>query len=117
MAPVQLATSTSRNDGETVVSVTGDVDLGCADALRRVLAEALEDTRRLTVDVAGVTFIDSSGLSALVDAHHRARDAGSVLVVRHPSRMLTRLLSITRLDTLLTVEDPGPVNLPMDDGR
>ena len=55
-------------------------------------------------DHGGVTFIDSSGLSAFVDAHRSARDAGGVIVLRNPPSLMRRLLQITRLDTLLVLD-------------
>lgn len=104
MTPDQLRTSTQTADGTTVVSVQGEVDLVSSEQLRRVLDDALQDTPRVTLDLTELTFIDSSGLSALVDAHRKARDAGGALTLRHPTPMLRRLLDITKLETLLVVE-------------
>jgi anti-anti-sigma factor len=103
-----LKTSTETVDGVAVVSVEGEVDLVTSEQLRGALLDALEESGRVTVDLTGLTFIDSSGLSALVDAHRRARDAGGVLILRNPTPMLRRLLDITRLESLLVVE-PDPV--------
>lgn len=104
MTPEELRTSTVTSDGATVVSVQGEVDLASADELRDVLHEALGTSPEVTVDLTELTFIDSSGLSALVDAHRHARDVGGVLVLRNPTPMLRRLLDITKLDTLLVIE-------------
>jgi anti-sigma B factor antagonist len=49
------------------------------------------------VDVAGVTFIDSSGLRAIVEAHQARTSAGSRLVLRSPSAAVQRLLEISGL--------------------
>jgi anti-anti-sigma factor len=95
-------------DGYVVVSVQGDVDLVSSSDLRRVLDEAVRLSPRVKVDLSGLTFIDSSGLSALVEAHRKARDAGGEMSLRHPTPMLRRLLDITRLDTLLVVDSPEP---------
>jgi anti-sigma B factor antagonist len=100
-----LVTSTHTDDGKAVVSVRGEVDLVSCDELRRALHEALQSSTHAVVDLAELSFIDSSGLSVLVDAHRKARDAGGVLVVRNPTPMLRRLLDITRLDSLLVVEN------------
>jgi anti-sigma B factor antagonist len=101
VGPVGLVTSTEATDGKVVVSVQGDVDLASSDELRRALDKALLISPQVEIDLTGLTFIDSSGLSALVEAHRKARDAGGVLVLRNPTPMLSRLLDITRLDTLL----------------
>jgi anti-anti-sigma factor len=104
----QLVTTSEMVDGTAVVSVTGAVDLMTSGQLRQVLGEALGESGTVAVDFAGLTFIDSSGLSALVDAHRRARDAGGVLTLRHPTPMLRRLLDITRLETVLVVDPTEP---------
>ena len=49
------------------------------------------------VDVAGVTFIDSSGLRVIVEAHQSRIAAGSRLVLRSPSAAVQRLLEISGL--------------------
>jgi anti-anti-sigma factor len=104
VTPGELRTRTETADGTAVVSVQGEVDLVSSDQLRRVLDDALQETPRVTLDLTELTFIDSSGLSALVDAHRKARDAGGTLTLRHPTPMLRRLLDITRLETLLVIE-------------
>ncbi len=105
MEPKSLDTRTAVVEGRPVVSVSGDVDLVSSPELRRVLDDALEVSPHVVVDVGDMSFIDSSGLSTLVDVQRRAREAGGGLTLRRPSRMLSRLLHITRLETVLAVED------------
>jgi anti-sigma B factor antagonist len=66
-------------------------------------------TRRgeLIVDVAGVDFVDSTGMQALLLADRRCRDWGMRMIVRSPSAAMRSLMSITGLDAVLTI-DPGP---------
>lgn len=108
MGPVDLVTSMNEHDDKVVVSVGGDVDLVTSHELRQVLEDAVRVNPRVEVDLTGLTFIDSSGLSALVEGHRAARDAGGVVVLRNPTPMLRRLLDITRLDSLLVVDDGDP---------
>jgi anti-sigma B factor antagonist len=110
-----LVTSTAVVGHSVVVSVTGDVDLTSSGHLREVLRDAISESDNVVVDFAGLTFIDSSGLSALVDAHRRARDGGGTLTVRHPTAILRRLLDITRLRTVLVIDPPEPGSLGSGD--
>lgn len=116
MEPVSLVTRTDLLDGSAVVSVVGDVDLASAAQLGEALGAALRHSSHLVVDVTDMTFIDSSGLSVLVQAHRRAAEAGGTLTLRHPSLTLRRLLAITRLETVLLVEDGEPAT-PMTNGE
>ena len=55
------------------------------------------------VDLAAVTFIDSSGLRALVQAHQARNEVGSSLQLRAPSAAVQRLLEISGLAGYLDV--------------
>jgi anti-sigma B factor antagonist len=81
-------------DGDGVLVLAGEIDSYTAPELSEHLAAepAVE-----VVDVAGVTFIDSSGLRVLVEAHQSRAAAGSRLVLRAPSSAVQRLLEISGL--------------------
>lgn len=116
--PTDLVMQVDRGDGEATVTVSGEVDLSSSTDLRTCLRETLGEFRRVVVDLGGLTFIDSSGLSALVDAHRTARASGGVVVLRDPPALLRRLLAITSLDSLLVLDPPAtPSSAPSTDGR
>ncbi|BCB75970.1 hypothetical protein Pflav_023800 [Phytohabitans flavus] len=76
-APAALLVSAVRDRRGMRLVVAGDVDVISAWQFREYLAGALDTTpASLTVDLGGVTFLDSTGLSALVYAHQRARHEG-----------------------------------------
>ena len=106
MEPVSLVTRTDVVGRGPGVSGGGDLGHVFAGHLREVMEDAVRLSSHLIVDVAEMTFIDSSGLSALVHAHRCAVDAGGDLIIRRPSPTLKRLLSITHLETVLAVDDP-----------
>ena len=104
MEPVGLSLSTDLVTGAALVTVVGEVDLSSAERLREELETALHHARTVVVDVGGMSFIDSSGLNALVHAHRTAQEVGSELRIRRPTPMLLRLLEITRLETLFVID-------------
>jgi anti-sigma B factor antagonist len=57
----------------------------------------------LVVDMADVAFIDSSGLSVLVDAFQRGQAAGTQVLLRAPGRSVSLLLGISGLDKVLRI--------------
>jgi anti-sigma B factor antagonist len=62
-----------------LVEVQGEVTFSNVGRLRRRLEQALAASRNVVVDLSAVTFIDSSGLSALLTASTQAREQGGVL--------------------------------------
>jgi anti-anti-sigma factor len=83
----------------TVVRVEGDVDISTAPALRSLLAHAGPEAAVL-VDLSRVTFMDCSGLSALLQAraHHGGR-----LALRAPPPSLRRILAALDLESAFTI--------------
>ncbi|MGR6965414.1 STAS domain-containing protein [Geodermatophilus sp. URMC 61] len=92
-----------------LLTVTGEVDSSTAPSLREVLDTLFTDgVPMLTVDLDGVTFLDSAGLCVLAGAHRRATEDGVVLRVIATSRAVVRPLQITGLYGLLAVEQAEP---------
>jgi anti-sigma B factor antagonist len=78
-----------------VVAVTGEVDITVADRLRQcLLAQADLGRRMIVVDLGGLRFMDSSGLSALIAARRRMGTDGTI-VLREPTPMVLKLLEVT----------------------
>jgi anti-sigma B factor antagonist len=83
--------------------VSGEIDAHTAPTL----AAAMKDlpSSVVTVDVAGVSFMDSSGLRVLIEAATRAREGGGDLIIRHPTPGIARLIEISGLADQLRLDD------------
>ena len=87
----------------------GELDLATAPALRRALASATggpavgAEPVHLVVDLSGVTFVDATGLAALLQAAETVRASGGELHLASPPRMLRRMLGLLDLEGRLPV--------------
>ena len=94
------------SEGVAVVRLTGRLDLLSAANVRKRLGEAVAEGRRhLVVDLGEVTFIDSSGLGALIGALKSARQAGGDLRIARPGEQARVVLELTTLDRVLRPYD------------
>ncbi|WP_430781961.1 STAS domain-containing protein [Actinoplanes sp. G11-F43] len=90
--------SSAGGDGAVVVSVRGTLDMDNAVFLAERLGATLDrPAPRVVVDLSGVHFCDSIGLSTFVVGHRRARDAGGWLRLACPGEFLERLLDTVGL--------------------
>ena len=99
-----FAISVLEADGRTVVVCRGEVDLVSTAEFRTVIGEQIVEGRvHLVIDLSEVSFLDSSGLGALVAARRKARafKGSLVLVATHPT--VLRLLRVTALDRVFAV--------------
>ncbi|WP_199439814.1 STAS domain-containing protein [Umezawaea beigongshangensis] len=98
--------TTARTSGTgSVLALAGELDLSTADRVRSALdALALGPGWRLVLDLSGVTFCDSSGITALVVAHNRARAVNADLVLAGVPDHLVRMLRVVGLDQVFTTD-------------
>jgi anti-sigma B factor antagonist len=88
-----------------VVAAAGEIDLYSAEQVQRTLANVLEEgARAVVVDLMGVSFMDSAGLSVLISAAKAMRSRNGRLVVAADDRRILRVLQITGLERTLHVE-------------
>ena len=93
------ATIETRQDGVAVIAFAGRLDFLSAGEARARLAEAVaQGHRRLVVDLGETSFIDSSGLGALIGGLKAARKAGGDLRIARPTEQARAVLTLTSLD-------------------
>jgi len=99
--PVQVETRLGA-DGRAVLHVSGEIDLQFAGELRDAGLSAAADSG-LAMNLSEVSFIDSSGLAALIEINNTIRLRGQALTLVAPSRSVRHILEITGLEPLLAV--------------
>ncbi|MEY2581875.1 MAG: anti-sigma factor antagonist [Ilumatobacteraceae bacterium] len=83
--------------------VSGEIDAHTAPQLAAAMVELPQGNA--TLDVADVSFMDSSGLRVLIDAATRAREAGGDLIIANPTPGIARLIEISGLGGQLRLDD------------
>jgi anti-sigma B factor antagonist len=100
-----LVTTTRTSGTGSVLTLVGELDLSTVGRVRTALdALALGPGRRLVLDLSGVVFCDSSGITALVVAHNRVRAVDAELVLAGVPDHLVRMLRVVGLDQVFTTD-------------
>ena len=95
----------STNGDAVVVRLGGELDLSNAAAVRRALLDAVNGASgRVVVDLAEVEFMDSTALSALVEARARLRERERFLLAA-PGLEARRALQVSGLDRHFRVHE------------
>ena len=99
-----LSIETRHVEGTVIVDVAGEVDLDTAPRLREAIAVALDEVEGgvCVLDLVDVDYLDSAGLTALVDASREADSRQEPLrIVVDANRPVIRPIEITGLNELL----------------
>ena len=102
--------TTHQNGAVTIVDVSGKLTLGEATSDLRDTIRALVQagSRNIVLNMADVSYLDSSGLGELVGAHTTVTTAGGEIKLLNLAKRVHDLLKVTKLYTVFEVFEDEP---------
>ncbi len=114
MEPVQpqpFSFDTEVQGSRTVLRLKGELDMAAAPALTDALHRLQhEDAREIIVDLRGLCFLDSMGLSALMEAHGAGQDGHRTVSFVAGGRTVQRVFQVTKMDERVTWIEPATLD-------
>ena len=107
----RCAIDVAHRNGALHLRVSGEIDMASAGTLLDAIVSAeVPPGGRITLDLSGVAFMDSAGLSALVEAHRKHDGDGVEMTIVEAPRSVRKLFSLSGVDAYLRVDGPqaGP---------
>jgi len=107
-----------ESGGSVVLAISGDVDMATHETLATLTARYLTAGAHVVLDCSGITFMDSMGLSSLLESDHRARLVGARLVLAALSAPVTRVLHLSGTRSCFEIMDASRplLSRPVIDG-
>jgi anti-anti-sigma factor len=99
--PVWKLTEVAHLDGDRLLILQGELDIATAPELAATLARLRAYRHTVVLDLEGVTFMDSTGLTTLMDAWLEAQRDGGELSVRAASPAVRRVIQLAGVERLL----------------
>ena len=90
-------------DGQGRVAVIGEVDLSNARDVEAVLGYMAVSGKALTLDVVGLSYLDSQGVSMLFRLAQRAGRSGGSLTLANPQNLVRQVIEITHLEDAVAI--------------
>ena len=103
--PAQLDVTTDSTSTEITVHCTGRITSETTELLKTTVKPLLSRSNRVALDLANVSYMDSSGLGTVVGLYASAKAASCQFKLTNLNERLRELLSITRLSELMV--DPA----------
>jgi anti-anti-sigma factor len=101
-------TRSTDESGQDIMVVAGSIDLVTRQSLLDEGRSVLEQGGPLTLDMAEVEFIDSTGIGALIELARLAEAQGTAVRIARSSARVTRVLEFSGLDNALGARSAAP---------
>jgi anti-sigma B factor antagonist len=108
LAPQAFDLQITQKAGTAVLSLSGELDLGCVERLGKALAEITLQAEQVIVDMREVTFMDSSALRVLLRLWSESRKNGFSLAIVRPRPEVQKVFEVTGADKALPMIDVLP---------
>lgn len=105
MSTAENGCSLKEQDGFQIVAVAGEVDLSWSGQVRRAILDALGTSDKVLVRMSEVSYIDSSGIAALVEGYQTAKAKSAIFGLLEVSAPVRAVLELARLDQVFPMHD------------
>ncbi len=101
METIRLETNLRRRDDLPILDVAGEIDIYTTPQFKEAVTAAIEEGKPgIIINMAEVRYMDSSGFGTLLSATKRLRPVSGTLSLVGCNDAITRMLTITRLNTI-----------------
>ena len=102
-SPLRISVQQCLSDG-SVVSVQGELDLSTASTLRKLFRDMIaRGCRHVILDLEGVTFVDMSGVTALLLCLKKLRAVDGTLDVASPTDWVRHIFDLTHVSQIVPI--------------
>jgi len=104
METLRIETSLRHHDQVPVLDVVGEIDIYTTPQFKEAVSAAIDENNpAIVINMAQVTYMDSSGFGTLLSATKRLRPLDGALYLSGCNESIQRMLQITRLNTIFGV--------------
>lgn len=101
---------------KTTLKLTGEIDIFTAQKLKDELYQAIDKAEKhIEIDLAGVTYLDSTGLGTFISGLKKTKEDGKLLKLIQANERVYRLFKVTGLNSVIEVEASNEVGVENGD--
>ncbi len=94
---------TEENNVSTVF-LNGEIDMDVTEKAKEVIMPLIEAKKEVHLNLKDVEYMDSSGISVLIESHQKAMELGTRVVLKEISKSVLKVIMMAKLEQILILE-------------
>ena len=86
----------TENENVSTVFLDGEIDMDVADNVREVVFPLIDSGKEVHLNLKGVQYMDSSGISVIVESNQRAKEKNTKVELKELSQPVEKVLAMAR---------------------
>ena len=86
------------------VHLDGEIDMDVTEKAKEVIFPHIDAGKEVHLNLSNVQYMDSSGISVLIESHQRALEKGTKVVIKEVSKSVLKVIMMAKLEQILNLE-------------
>ena len=94
---------TEENNVSTVF-LNGEIDMDVVDKAKELIMPLVEAKKEVHINLKEVQYMDSSGISVLIESHQKALEKNTKVIIKDVSKSVLKVIMMAKLEQILNLE-------------
>ena len=99
-----MAYKISENENISTVFLDGEIDMDVTEKAKEIILPLVEAGKEVHINLKDVSYMDSSGISVLIESHQKALEKGTKVIVKEISKSVLKVIMMAKLEQILNLE-------------
>ena len=92
-------------EGEiSIVHLDGEIDMDVTEKAKEVIMPLIEAKKEVHLNLKDVQYMDSSGISVLIESHQKAMEVGTTVKIKEISKSVLKVIMMAKLEQVLNLD-------------
>ncbi len=87
----------------STVFLNGEIDMDVADKAKAVISPLIESGKEVHINLKDVSYMDSSGISVLIESHQKAGEKNTKVILKDISKPVLKVIMMAKLEQILNL--------------
>ena len=94
----------SENVNISTVFLDGEIDMDVTEKAKQIILPLVEAGKEVHINLKDVSYMDSSGISVLIESHQKALEKGTKVIVKEISKSVLKVIMMAKLEQILNLD-------------
>tara|TARA_B110000116_G_scaffold225865_1_gene206028 strand:+ start:202 stop:501 length:300 start_codon:yes stop_codon:yes gene_type:complete len=94
----------SENSNISTVFLDGEIDMDVTEKAKQIILPLVEAGKEVHINLKDVSYMDSSGISVLIESHQKALEKGTKVIIKEISKSVLKVIMMAKLEQILNLE-------------
>ena len=94
----------TKENNISTVFLDGEIDMDVTEKAKEVIMPLIESGEEVHINLNNVQYMDSSGISILIESHQKANELGTKVILKEISKSVLKVIMMAKLEQILNIE-------------